>query len=288
MDKNENNKLILDTIYKELFESLTRSIVDVFLCGGMSTKNNLSTRDELKKDLEESGAIRVLYPEDIFMDLLNTNKKYNLLSLEKVLADNCDKICIVCESVGSFVELGAFTNNNDTFDKVIALVQTKYKHENSFLMKGPIKHIQTANKHNVIFYNTNLEDTKKELRNRLSPLKQKNTYKDIDTIIGMHDLLLLVLYFFRELDKSSIIELVKELLIKKGFAHEFHLLYYPAMKLLYNDGLIEEQTVNKVNFHSITKRGKQNVEKSFSKRSFKKKHKIIDKIRLDVLYNEYY
>lgn len=288
MYKSEKNSLILNTIYEEVFKRLTSSIIDVFLCGGVSTKYKISARDELKKGLEESGDVRVLYPEDLFMDLLNTNKNYNLLSLEKVLADNCDKICIVCESVGSFVELGAFTNNSDTFDKVIAMVQTKFKHENSFLMKGPIEYIQTSNKKNVIFYNTRLEDAKKELENVLRPLKYQNIDKDIDTIIGMHDLLLLVFYFFRELDKKTVIKLVKGLLYNKGFTNNFYLLYNPAMKLLYNDGLIEEKTVNKVQFHSITKIGIRNVEKSFSKRAFKKKHKIIDGIRLNILYNEYY
>ncbi len=76
------------------------------------------------------------------MDIFNSNKGHDLLSLERVLANNCDYICIVCESLGSFVELGAFTNNFDTFDKVIALVQTKYKNQNSFLILEPIKYIQ--------------------------------------------------------------------------------------------------------------------------------------------------
>lgn len=288
MDKSIKNSLILDTIYKEIFKRLTSGIIDVFLCGGVSTKNSLSTRDQLKKDLEKSGNIRVLYPEELFMDLLSTNKKYNLLSLEKLLADNCDKICIVCESVGSFVELGAFTNNSDTFEKVIALVQTKYKYANSFLMQGPIKHIQSKNSSNVLFYNTDLEDTKKELRGILRPNKYKYNNKDIDTIIGMHYFLLLVFYFFRELDKWSIIKLVENLLIEKGFDLEFFSLYNPAMKLLYNDGLVESKIINNVQSHSITKRGNQEVEVFFSKRSFWKKHKIIDKIRLDILYSHYY
>lgn len=47
------------------------------------------------------------------MPMLN-RKKYDLLTLEKFLASNSDIILIVCESPGSFTELGAFVNNSET------------------------------------------------------------------------------------------------------------------------------------------------------------------------------
>ena len=61
------------------------------------------------------------------MEILNKDKESDLLSLEKFLADNCDIICIICESAGSLVELGAFTNNDATVGKVIAVIEEKRK-----------------------------------------------------------------------------------------------------------------------------------------------------------------
>ncbi len=60
------------------------------------------------------------------MEFLN-RKKYDLLALESFLADNSDLILIVCESPGSFAELGAFVNNESTLNKVVVLIQKKYK-----------------------------------------------------------------------------------------------------------------------------------------------------------------
>ena len=53
---------ILDTIYIELFKKLQQRVIDVFLCGGISTKEQVSMRDQLKKELEKTNIIRVLYP----------------------------------------------------------------------------------------------------------------------------------------------------------------------------------------------------------------------------------
>lgn len=47
------------------------------------------------------------------MELLS-RKKYDLFTLENFLAENSDLIMIVCESPGSFTELGAFTSNEKT------------------------------------------------------------------------------------------------------------------------------------------------------------------------------
>ena len=47
------------------------------------------------------------------------------LVMSNFLANNSHIISIICESAGSLVELGAFTNNEYTVNKVIAAVDKK-------------------------------------------------------------------------------------------------------------------------------------------------------------------
>lgn len=280
---------ILDAIYHEFFKRIQQNVVDVFLCGGASSKGQKSTRDKLKKELEKTSKIRILYPEELFMDILSLNKKHNLLTLEQLLADNCDRICIVCESVGSFVELGAFTNNDSTFSKVVALVQTKYKNQESFLMQGPIKYIQSQNKGNVVFYNSNIEETAKELKQRL--FKHNYSGKSIDTIVGLHYFIMLLMFFYRDVPVESVISNLKTLLDKEHIIldnQKFSMLFRSAMKLLYREKTIEQYELHGHKHYRITYKGINLCEQLISKIQIYSKYKLCDKIRLQVLHNAYY
>ena len=102
---------IVDEIYNNIFCNIRHRNIDLFLCGAASTKEKKSNRDIIRSRLENNDNLSILYPEDMFMEMLN-RKKYDLLTLEKFLASNSDIILIVCESPGSFTELGAFVNNS--------------------------------------------------------------------------------------------------------------------------------------------------------------------------------
>ena len=69
----------------------------------------------------------------MLIEVLNETKDADLLSYEQFLANNSHMIVIVCESAGSLVELGAFTNNEYTVDKVIASVDKKRTKDKSFI-----------------------------------------------------------------------------------------------------------------------------------------------------------
>ncbi|RHW64359.1 hypothetical protein DZC34_12865 [Clostridium botulinum] len=152
----------IDKLYNDIYKNINREYIDVFLCGGMSTNNNC-IRDSVREKMEKNN-IRVLYPEDLFMDILAKNKEKDLLSLENFLADNSDIICVLPESAGSFVELGAFTNNIKTLDKLFVMVNEKYKNDKSFIMMGPVKYITNNKaKERVIFYDRdNIDKTIKK------------------------------------------------------------------------------------------------------------------------------
>jgi len=102
---DDNFKKNIVTIYDTIYKSSDNQYIDIFLCGGVSTKEKRSVRDSLRVRMEKNKKLRILYPEDLFNELMNIDRNYDLLSLEYFLAQNCDFIGIVCESPGSLVEL---------------------------------------------------------------------------------------------------------------------------------------------------------------------------------------
>lgn len=291
INTNANFIEILDVIYREFFLKMQKGTLDIFLCGGASTKKDVSTRDKLKKALEAVNSFRILYPEDLFMDVLNLNKDHNLLFLEQILANNCDCICIVCESMGSLVELGAFTNNLETFPKVIALIQARYKNQKSFIMLGPIKYIQTNNKDNVIFYNSNLGGAQLELIRKLRRFKTEKSPKSINTIVGLHYFILLTLFFFRNVEVLIMIESLKTTISRNGYElsdTDFDVIFRSAMKLLYKERAVEKYCINGVDSYRLTNKGFVMCQNLIIRARVLDKYLLCDRIRLSVLKKAYY
>ena len=67
-----NSKIkILNRIHKNVFCNIYEKSCYVFLCGGIDRS---CIRDIVRIELEKNG-VRVLYPEDLFLEILNKNKK---------------------------------------------------------------------------------------------------------------------------------------------------------------------------------------------------------------------
>jgi len=144
---------IRDNIYSRVFKFKT----NVFLCGG-STDNKESIRSKLDfyfkyydNYIYKWKNLNIIYPEDVFEDLLVGKQSYDLLTLENILAESVDVIVIVPESPGSYTELGAFVNSDKLRKKVICVQDTKYKDSNSFINYGPIKLMKKRKEGEIIF-----------------------------------------------------------------------------------------------------------------------------------------
>ena len=61
-----NMELLFNEIYHSVFLNIVKGNVDVFLCGGASTKKKSSYRDMLKDELKRYKRISILYPALIF------------------------------------------------------------------------------------------------------------------------------------------------------------------------------------------------------------------------------
>ena len=276
MEENTNIEIdtakILMKIYTNIFCSFEEQYIIVFLCVGASTKEKKSLRDKIRIMLENEKKryswllpIKVFYPEDLLIEVLNKTKDADLLSYEQFLANNSHVIAIICESAGSLVELGAFTNNEYTVNKVIAAVEKKRIKDKSFIMLGPIKYLKRKSKVNVVEYGV---DEDKFARDLLKNIREKHMKAissrkiSLCTIVGMHYFIQLLLYCFK-----------------------FNILFNAALKLLFQDKQIIKMTDQRYGIYKLTKKGYSSMEKMITRCT---SGRVCDKIRIEIMYCNYY
>lgn len=284
-------------MHNDIYTKINQNTIDVFLCGGTSSTMYTSIRDKIREKMGNYKDIRILYPEDLFIEILNKNKEHDLLSLERFLANNCDIICIVCESDGSLVELGAFTNNDDTVNKVIAVIEEKRKSDKSFIMLGPIKILRKINKTQVVFYN---EDDLNELNikllktfrlNKLREIRgeKKVTNKTLNTITGLYYFIPIMLNFFNSLSVDRISESLKFLFRENNYGlDEFDTLFRSSLKLLYKDRYISKNVSDGELVYLLTEKGYKNVKNVLDSASIYRKTILYDRIRFAIIKKKYY
>lgn len=276
-------------IYKELFCHTCDTSIDIFLCGGAKTKSKVN-RDTVRRNLEKYGFLfNIFYPEDLFIELLN-KKEYDLLSLEKYLAENSDYIVIVCESMGSAAELGAFINNSETISKVVVLQDLKFKNIKSFISEGPIKYLKKKHKNHVLYYKNDSKKIASQLKKVLKKEKgcgEKNKcFKDIDCISGQCNYILFLLYLFDSIERTALLSYINN--VDKIKDSELSKLYQSSLNRLFNIGLVKTNIENKKNLE-LTKKGIEKVEYMIENNLLISNRKeILNDIRIKIMYNKFY
>ncbi len=97
----------------------------VFLCGA-DLGDSKTGRHKLAKLFEKYPRYKLLYPEDLFDDLMAGQGQQSLLVLENILADSVDCIAILLQSPGTFTELGAFSNHARLCNKLIIVIDKEF------------------------------------------------------------------------------------------------------------------------------------------------------------------
>jgi len=152
----------------------------------------------------------LIFPEDIFEELLYSSQSKDLLSLEGLLADSVDVIVLIPESPGSFAELGAFANDEKLRHKLICLVDNKYKKNKSFINQGPLKLVKNANNHGLIFIDPNKIDKEiDKISTALRSMKKTSSkINDKITLLQTDNFLLPAIYLLEPVIKSTLIDIV--------------------------------------------------------------------------------
>ncbi|GCD09180.1 retron St85 family effector protein [Clostridium tagluense] len=277
----------IDKIYSDVYKKINREFIDVFLCGGVSTDDKC-IRDSIRSKLEKH-SVRVLYPEDLFMDILSKDKSMDLLSLENFLADNSDIICVLPESVGSLVELGAFTNNEKTLEKLFVIMNKSYEKEKSFIMMGPIKYISNQKgKERTIFYEKDkldsIIDSTVDKFKKFSK-KSAKTEIEINTIIGQYYFIPLLVYFVKAISMKNLEEVMKRIYIKNHFdVGKVNMILYSSIKILYKNKYIHKSIKN--GQIALTEKGNLYIQKILNKLPIDKSGKLYDFIRYGIMLSE--
>lgn len=293
---NVETKKIIEEIYHHIFLRLHEQYIIVFLCGGASNKKHMSRRDRVRKIWKNDKksyykkTLKVFYPEDLLMEVLNKTKDADLLSYERFLANNSHVIVIICESAGALVELGAFTNNKYTVDKVVAAIDKKHAKDKSFIMQGPIKYLKKRNKYNVLEYGQDdeklSEQLSKNIKEKFKIYQNCNSMIDLTTIVGMHYFIQLIIYFFKELNSQELVDLIRYVSEKEEIKYEdFTVLYNAALKLLFQDKQIVKISGKQYSIYKLTDAGFQTMKNMIKDCAIVG---ICDKLRVKLLHNEFY
>lgn len=231
---------IFTSIYDDIFCKTFSQSFFIFLCGGAAQEH---IRNKIRSQLELNG-LQILYPEDLFMDMLNRNKKADLLEYENLLADNSDAVCIICESMGSAVELGVFVQNETLQQKLVVCINQKYARDKSFVMMGPVKHLQKKNKSSVIIYKDKepekLADNLMAIFRHSSKLSIKgNKTQSFNNLSAYIAFIPMVVYFFKFLNRKELHKTLKELLMEQNkLPSKYNELFNASIKYLIKSGNI--------------------------------------------------
>lgn len=279
LTKNELN-IIATEVRNNIFVPINQNKTTIFLCGA-DIKNKTTARARLADMLNTNPKFQLLYPEDIFDDLLAGQGQYSLLELENILADSVDCIVISPESPGSFAEIGAFSNNEKLAKKMIVISNKKYRYDKSFINYGPYRLIKKSKTGKIM--NINYDDlsdlTGKAKINRsvlghIAKIKKDcPVVKDIANLLEVENFILPCIYLIEHINIKMLFKLTKYATGQTETLSE--IATKSAIGRLVHKHLISRTD----NGFTITKLGAEYVRSTFN-------NSKLDMIRLEVINSE--
>jgi hypothetical protein len=187
----------------------------IFLCGA-DIKDVTKTRYKIAEaftDLWNSYQYDLVFPEDIFEELLYGYQGKDLLSLENLLAESIDVILIIPESPGSLAELGAFANDEKLRNKIVCLLDEKYKKDKSFINQGPVKLIKKTSKHGIVYIDPkNLGKNIQKVHSSIRAVKKTVSIGAITkniNLLQLDNFLLPTIYLLEPIRKNTVIQCIE-------------------------------------------------------------------------------
>ncbi len=277
------SKKIFDDIYRPAYTFKTT----IFLCGADRSQTD-KMRFKIAKALN-SWKYRfqydIVYPEDIFDELLFSSKSKDLLSLEGLLAESVDAIVLIPESPGAFTELGAFANDEELRKKLICVIDKRYKKTKSFINQGPLKLVKKANKHGLVFVDPNdIENEIEKLNSSLKKLKKVSSKRsDKISLLQLDNFILPSIFLLQPVSIKILINLVASATQDEVNAFQTTT---TALTILTKKKQIELTTIG----YKLTGLGVENFFVFSKTRSRIKRHDEtveIDNLRLEILNLKY-
>lgn len=215
---------IASLIRSDLIKNPSWRAKRIFLCGG-SIRNNKSIRYKIQNYLSSKNGHTILrydisYPEDLFDEILNSGK-YDLLTLESLLAESVDVIIIVVESVGAIAELGAFISDKKLIKKTIVINDSQFKKDKSFINQGPIKLLKSVNSSAVNY----LDFKSKEIDfdpivKSINSIEISNSKDNKLTLLNLETFVMPLLYISNSLHKDDIKKMISFVIDNDNFLQQ--------------------------------------------------------------------
>lgn len=293
-------KIIATKIRKNIFEPAFTFKTTIFLCGKDildKTSIRYKVAQALTNGLWYSMSYDLIYPEDIFDELLYSSNSADLLSLENLLADSVDAVVVIPESAGSFAELGAFANNEKLRRKMLCVVNVNFKGKKSFINQGPIRLVKSVNKDAIVYINENeigksfaskidafsslIRDPEVEkITSALRKMKKSSDKKENKiTLLQLDRFLLPAIFLLEPVSKSVLIQIVADAMEDERNSSSSTV---TALTMLTKKRYIESTasgykltTLGKAEFFSFRKKNSRNKQHD--------KTIAIDDLRLEIL-----
>jgi len=280
-----NPKLIAiaEKLRLRFIESIaTSNQFHIFLCGG-SNSEETKLRRELGKEITQISskyAYFVYYPEDMFIELILGHQKENLLSLENLLAESVHCVTILVQSPGTFTELGAFTNYRKLQNKLLIIIDPKYKHSRSFISRGPVRYLQTRTKSQVIYSKLNFSNIPVLTRQIAEAIRNiaKHSYPtfDLSNSIAAYRLILALIYVFDPIGKNLILEVLTSMGANPQFINVI-------AEITINSLINEKKVTFSSDNLSITDKGVYDITSDSTKKRSRNTIKALSDLRLEAL-----
>lgn len=202
-------KAIHDKVFRWFFEFKT----GVFLCGAGKNEKG-SVRAQIDKHLRDWRFFfyryDIVYPEDLFDELLYGENHQDLLTLEGILADSVDAIVLIVESFGAVAELGAFASSNQLRKKLICVVDGKHKTSKSFINYGPVRLLKDKKQGEIIYGDfRNVSRMIEPIRKAITKVS-KNSKKStsVTNVLQAHHYILPCVFLLEPADRALLSKLV--------------------------------------------------------------------------------
>jgi len=205
-------KQMAQQIYDEIFPSIAQKKLSLFLVGAGPSDHN-SIREKIRKMLVPyNSIIETYYPEDIFDELIQHKNHFDLLSLENLLAESVHSVIMILESPGAIAELGAFSNHSILKNKLIVIIDQKFKKHKSFIMLGPIRYLKKHTSSIVLFHDFKKPDIQALFVPIIKGIQKISKHISIDlkvtNPITAQYYVLTAIYLLEPVSKEEIIEMI--------------------------------------------------------------------------------
>ena len=277
---NEELEHIAKVVKEEIFVPRNQRNVTVFLCGADIT-NRDTARSKMATVFSNYPRYELLYPEDLFDDLLAGQGQHSLLKLENLLAESVDAIVLFPESPGSFAEIGAFSNNESLAQKMIVLSNRKYKSDKSFINYGPYRLVRDSGTGKVLHINydhlSHPDEARKiykQVNDNITNIRKSHPVeKNVANILEAEHFILPCVYLIDQISRATLAKLI-------GYATEQDKTLCEIATKSSLGRLADNRYIARTpNGYQVTKKGSEYVRKSFSSSR-------LDKVRLELLNAE--